>query len=280
MLRTIDQLGAILGPLAAFMILQVLDVQWVFLFSLLPGVIAVMILIFYVKEVMMGRNGTDEDNVDRLSATSSSHKKRKRIPSILTRTITLVKVNRPFLILVIISGVFSLGAFNFSFVLLKSQDLGISANDIPLVYAVINVTHTIIGIPMGIFADRVGKVKALTIGFSIFVVSLLLMIGLESNEYFFAYIIAAIFGLYIGTIEIVQRAVIPEYVSPEMRGTAFGLYYVVIGFSFFICNILFGFLWDAFGFNVAAIYSLLFSIGAIFGMLLFSRRFVVTVKPL
>ncbi|MPZ07091.1 MAG: MFS transporter [Nitrososphaeraceae archaeon] len=280
--RTIDQLGAILGPIAAFMIIQVLDIQWVFLFSLIPGAIAVIILIFYVKEVMVRRNGTDEDedDADRLSTTSSSHKQRKRIPPILTRTMTLVKVNRPFLILVIISGVFSLGAFNFSFVLLKSQDFGISANDIPLVYAVINVTHTIIGIPMGIFADRVGKEKALIIGFSIFVVSLLLMIGLESNAYFFAYMIAAIFGLYIGTIETVQRAVIPGYVSPEMRGTAFGLYYVVIGFGFFVCNILFGFLWDAFGFNVAAIYSLIFSIGAIFGMLLFSRRFVMTVKPL
>jgi MFS family permease len=73
---------------------------------------------------------------------------------------------------------------------------------------------------------------------------------------------------------------IPGYVSPEMRGTAFGLYYVVIGFGFFICNILFGFLWDAFSFNVAAFYSLILSLGAIIGWLLFSRRIVVTVKTL
>jgi MFS family permease len=278
--RTIDQSGAILGPIAAFAILQVLDIQWVFLFSLIPGAIAVIILIFYVKEVMIGRNGTDQvDDTDR-SPSSASHKQRKKIASFLTKTITLLKVNRPFLILVIISGIFSLGAFNFSFILLKSQDLGISSNDIPLVYAVINVTHTIIGIPIGMFADRVGKEKVLTIGFSIFVVSVLLMMTLEWNGYFFAYIIAAVFGLYIGTIETVQRAIIPAYVSSEMRGTAFGLYYVVVGFGFFICNILVGFLWDAFGFNIAAIYSLLFSLGAIFGMLLFFRRFVVTIKPL
>jgi hypothetical protein len=106
------------------------------------------------------------------------------------------------------------------------------------------------------------------------------MMTLESNGYFFAYIIAAVFGLYIGTIETVQRAIIPGYVSPEMRGTAFGLYYVVAGFSFFICNMLFGFLWDAFSFNVAAVYSLILSLGAIFGLLLFSRRFVVTTKTM
>jgi MFS family permease len=278
--RTIDQSGAILGPIAAFVILQFLDIQWVFLFSLIPGGIAVIILIFYVKEAMIGRNGTDRVDGAAILLSPSSYKQGKRIASIFTRMITLLKGNRPFLILLIISGIFSLGAFNFSFILIKSQDFGISTNDIPLIYAVINVTHTIIGIPIGMFADRVGKEKALTIGFSIFVVSLLLMMTLEPNRYFYAYVIAAVFGLYVGTIETVQRAMIPGYVSPEMRGTAFGLYYVVIGFGFFICNILFGFLWDAFSFNVAAFYSLILSLGAIIGWLLFSRRIVVTVKTL
>jgi MFS family permease len=49
--RTIDQMGAIAGPLAAFAILQVMDIQAVFLLSLIPGAIAIIILIFFVKEV-------------------------------------------------------------------------------------------------------------------------------------------------------------------------------------------------------------------------------------
>ena len=53
--RTIDQMGAILGPIAAFAILQILDIQWVFLFSLIPGAVAVIILVFYVKEVFVGK---------------------------------------------------------------------------------------------------------------------------------------------------------------------------------------------------------------------------------
>lgn len=47
--RTIDQTGAIIGPIAAFAILQVLDIQWVFLFSLIPGAIAVIILIILLR---------------------------------------------------------------------------------------------------------------------------------------------------------------------------------------------------------------------------------------
>jgi sugar phosphate permease len=48
--RTIDQTGAILGPIVAFAILQVLDIQWVFLFSLVPGVVAVIILLFLLRK--------------------------------------------------------------------------------------------------------------------------------------------------------------------------------------------------------------------------------------
>jgi hypothetical protein len=44
-----------------------------------------------------------------------------------------------------------------SFILLKASDLGISQRIIPLVYATINISYTIIGIPSGILADRIGK---------------------------------------------------------------------------------------------------------------------------
>lgn len=118
-------------------------------------------------------------------------------------------------------------------------------------------------------ADKIGKEKVLTLGFSIFVLSLMLMVLLDSNH---AYIIAAIFGLYIGTMETVQRAVVPVYVAPEMQGTAFGLYYMVIGLSFFVCNTIFGLLWDTFNFDIAAIYSTILSVGAIVAMLFFMRR--------
>src|SRR5918911_2392247 len=53
--RTIDQSGAIAGPIAAFALLQILDVREIFLLSLIPGAIAVMILIFFVKEVAIKR---------------------------------------------------------------------------------------------------------------------------------------------------------------------------------------------------------------------------------
>ena len=119
---------------------------------------------------------------------------------------TLVKGNRQLLILVIILGIFSLGTFNISFVPWKSQDFGITDNDIPLVYAECDSYYN--RIPIGVLEDKIGKEKVLTFGLSIFVLSLMLIVlfFLDSNQYLFPYVIAAIFGLYIETIETVQRA--------------------------------------------------------------------------
>jgi sugar phosphate permease len=50
--RTIDQMGAIVGPVAAFALLQVIDIRGIFLVSLIPGAVAVIILVFIVKEVV------------------------------------------------------------------------------------------------------------------------------------------------------------------------------------------------------------------------------------
>lgn len=250
--RTIDQIGAIIGPVAAFALLQFMDIRGIFLISLIPGVIAVLILVFFVKEVAIKRS---------LAQTN-----------ILSNIDRVIRSNKPFVLLLIITGIFGIGAFNFSFILLRASDLGIPDNLIPLVYAIINVAHTAIGIPSGILADKVGKEKVLIIGYSVFALSTALMLLFSENT-FYAYILAAIFGLYMGISETVQRAVVPKYVVSELRGTAYGLYNVVIGTTFFVANVVFGFLWDNYSLDTAISYSIIMTVAAISGMFIFIRRY-------
>jgi len=250
--RTIDQIGAIIGPVAAFALLQFMDIRNIFLISLIPGAIAVLILVFFVKEVAIKRS---------LARTN-----------ILSNIDRVIRGDRPFVLLLIITGIFGIGAFNFSFILLRASDLGIADNLIPLVYAIINVAHTAIGIPSGILADKVGKEKVLIIAYSVFALSTALMLLFTENT-FYAYILAAIFGLYMGISETVQRAVVPKYVVSELRGTAYGLYNVVIGTTFFVANVVFGFLWDNYSLDAAVSYSIIMTVAAISGMFIFIRRY-------
>jgi MFS family permease len=58
-----------------------------------------------------------------------------------------------------------------------------------------------------------------------------------------------------------------------MRGTAYGLYYLVTGITFFVANVVFGFLWDVHTLNIAVSYSLVLSVVAIIGMFIFLKRY-------
>lgn len=250
--RSIDQMGAIVGPAVAFVLLQIIDIRGIFLVSLIPGVIAVLILIFVVKEVAIKRH---------IGASS-----------IFSNIGSVVKSNTPFVLLLVISGIFGLAAFNFSFVLLRASDLGIAKNFVPLVYVVINVAHTAIGFPSGILADRIGKEKVLMLSFTVFLVSSALMIMLSGNS-LYAYIIAAVYGVYMGISETVQRAVVPRYIPDNLRGTAFGVYNLVTGSTFFVSNILFGFLWDSRGLAYAVSYSVIITTVAILAMFVFIKKY-------
>ncbi len=241
--RSLDQAGAIIGPLVAFALFPFVGFAGVFYFSLVPGSIAVVILIFFVKEKFV----------------PSSEVKRS-----IAGNIRHVLAEKKLVALLVIMGMFSVGAFNFSFVLIRASDLGVADSMVVLVYAVINTAHTLIGYPAGMLADRVGKEKVLSISYGIFLASTVLMLLSTSSAH--AYLLAVVYGLYIGIAETVQRAVVPKYVASHMRGTAYGLYNMVIGSSFLVANLVFGFLLDLSGMPAAALYSIVTSTVAIAGL--------------
>ena len=259
--RTIDQMGAIVGPITAFALLQVIDVRGIFLVSLIPGALAMLILIFVVKEIAIKRRNNATTTITFFSNI---------------RYVLKGNNNRQFVILIIISGIFSLAAFNFSFILLRASDFGVQKDLVPLVYAVINISHTAIGIPSGLLADRIGKEKVLIIGYTVFIFSSLFMIAFTRSDPVYAYILAAIFGVYVGISETVQRAVIPRYVTPELRGTAYGIFYIVTGAGFFVSNIVFGFLWDNYSLNAAVSYSIVLALAAVVGMMIFTKKYPIS----
>jgi MFS family permease len=198
---------------------------------------------------------------------------------VLSSFANVLKANRPFALLLVISGIFSLGAFNYSFILLKASELGVNKNVIPIVYAVINISHTATGIPSGILADRIGKERVLMIGYAVFAASSSLMIIFTGGgNSLYAYVLAAVFGIYVGISETLQRAVVPRYVSSDLRGTAYGIYNVVVGIGFFASNVVFGYLWDNFNLGIAISYSMLFAFAAIAGMFIFIKKHPTTTK--
>ena len=248
--RALDQAGAIVGPVIAStaLLLLGLTIRDVFWLSLIPGTIALLLILFAVKE----RIGKADGEFHLLAGIK-----------------TVLKGN--FSRLLIIVAVFSLGAFNFSFVLLNAQEAGIADSFIPLVYAAVNVAHVAVAIPAGVLSDRVGKEKIMVLGYGIFLFTVLLILLLPLNG-FNAFLVAVSYGAYFGIIETVQRALIPSYVNSNLRGTAYGVYYLIVGSAFFVSNAVVGSLWEYLGASTAAAYSIVTSITAIAFMILFLIR--------
>ena len=248
--RALDQTGAIVGPVIAStaMLIIGLTIRDIFWLSLIPGTIALLILLFVVKE----RVGKAVGEFQLLAGIK-----------------VVLKGN--FSRLLIIVSIFSLGAFNFSFVLLNAKEAGIVDSFIPLVYAVVNVAHVAIAIPAGVLSDKIGKEKVMILGYGVFLSSVMLILFLPING-FNAFLVAVFYGAYFGIIETVQRALIPCYVDRNLRGTAYGIYYLIVGSSFFVSNAVVGSLWEYFGSSLASAYSIITSIIAITFMILFLKR--------
>jgi MFS family permease len=247
--RTMDQTGAIIGPLTATVVMMFLGwtVRDVFWLSLLPGSIALFLIIFGVKEII-GDTVGDFRFLEGLGEVLQGR----------------------YLHLLAVVAVFSLGAFNFSFILLNAREMGVGDVLIPVVYAVVNVTHTVIAIPTGRLADRIGKERVLTLGYGAFLVTTLLLSYMPSVVSS-AYVIAAVFGLYMGIVETIQRALIPRYVDSGLKGTAYGMYYLVVGTCFFVANTVVGHLWETQGLATSTMYSGVLALIAIIGMMGFTR---------
>lgn len=246
--RTLDQSGAIVGPLlTSILILLVgIGIREVFWLSLIPGLIALVILLIFVEE----------------KAGQRRH----------VKIIMDVKnvLHKDFVLLLVVLGIFSIGAFNYSFILLKAGELGVSLALGPLVYALIQVAHTFVGIPAGALSDKIGKEPVLLMGFAAFFSASLLSMMLQGNLAF-AFLIAVVYGIYFGIAETIQRALIPEYAPTDLRATAYGIYYLTVGLCFLVANIIVGTLWEYVGTSAAFAYSTVTSVIAIIGILIFIK---------
>ncbi len=242
--RSADQVGAVLGPVLAFLLLPFFGAKGIFWISLIPGAFSLIVLVFWVQD----RRGP-----------KTSTPVFKHAGTILTKR---------FKFFLFVMGVFALGAYNFSFVLVKASALGASTETVALVYATLNVATVVVGFPSGVLSDRLGRERVLVVGFGIFFIASLASL-MATEGVLLAFVIAFVYGVYIGISEALQRALVPSFVSAELKGTAYSVYYLVIGTCSLIANLMFGALSDQFSMGVAFTYSLLTCSTGILGMLAF-----------
>jgi MFS family permease len=243
--RSLDQVGAVLGPLFASLAVPLIGVRGIFSVSFLPAAAALIILLFFVSDIR-------------------GSPKQKRF----FENARLV-LKRDFVLLLVVLEIFAIGAYNFSFILLKAGSLGIQDyNTISLVYTTLNLATVILGLPAGILADKIGKFSVLCLAFLVFLITSLAGMTL-AGYWLYAFLIAFLFGSYQSIADTVQRALIPDFTTPELKGTGYAIYYTLIGLGSLVANSVFGSLWTNVSPNVAFQFSMVTSAFAFVALLIF-----------
>lgn len=246
--RMLDTAGAVVGPLCAFFLLQLLNHRYALLFALtlIPGLLAAGTMAFVVKE--QARTA-----VPHISFGASL----RALPGRF----------RQFLAAVFVFGV---GDFAHSMLILLAMQkltpaLGVAraASLAAGLYVLHNAIYALSSMVAGSLADRVDKKRLLAAGYMLGALMALAVIVLPLNLWTLAAVFA-VGGIYVAVEETLEDSFCAELVGPAQHGVAFGTLATVNGVGDFVSSIILGLLWTNFGTSAAFGYSaILFVCGSL-----------------
>jgi len=224
--QSLDSVGAFAGPLLAIglMLLTGDKFRVVFWLAFIPGIFAVLILFLGVKE--------------------PAHLSSKEFRFPFTRQ-NLVFLGRHYWLVVLVGAVFTLARFSEAFLLLRAGNLGLRASLIPLVLVIMNIAYSLTAYPVGRLSDRLGRRGLMAAGLLVLIVADLMLAFAGSLWWVFAG--AALWGLHMGLTQGLLSALVADATTPQLRGTAFGVFGLVSGVSILLASLLAGWLWQHYG---------------------------------
>jgi MFS family permease len=230
-----DNAGAFLGPLVAVVLLIVLqvDIRWIFYFALVPGLLAVL-MILLVKE-----------HPASVSAKAKIDLSLRQFPG-------------PYWKYLLAIALFGVGNSSNSFLILQTKDLGASLEATILIYAVFNLVAALISYPAGSLSDKWGRRNILLLSLVIFFV-VYLGFALSHNIGVVAVLFAG-YGLYQGIFRSVGKALATDFVPEQMRASGIGWYNTTVGLLGLVASVVAGLLWDHVGHAAVFVYGAVFAV--------------------
>ena len=243
-LRTMDNLGAVCGTLLCLLLFNKLGYKNLFLIAAIPSFIGAIIILMFIKE------------------------RRAGITKVF-RSLTLKDFNRNLILFLILSTIFALGAFSYSFLLIFAKELGFQIKFIPVLYLIFSVVATLTALPFGGLSDKLGRKPILILSYIFWILLCICFAFIKS--YWVIFVVFVLYGLHKGSLEPVQRTFVSELSPEKYRASILGTYQMVIGLSALPASFIAGILWDKIGMSTPFIFSLILTVLAIF-MLFFVKE--------
>ena len=245
--QSLDTVGAFLGPLlaVALMLLWSNDFRAVFWVAVIPGLLAVLLLLVGVQE-------------------PARHVDAKRTNPIRRENLRRLRAN--YWWVVGIGAVFSLARFSEAFLVLRAQEGGIPIAWVPLVMVAMNVVYSVTAYPFGKLSDRMNHSTLLALGLGVLIVADLVLA--RDDHWLTVLIGVTLWGIHMGMSQGLLAAMVARTAPPDLRGTAFGFFNLVSGLAMLIASALAGWLWDQWGAGYTFYAGALMSGAALFVLLI------------
>jgi MFS family permease len=224
--QSLDTVGACAGPLlaAGLMLLWANDFRSVFWVAVVPGVLAIVLLLVGVREPRAARVT-------------------ERVNPLRREQLRLL--DRSFWWLVGLGVLFMLARFSEAFLVLRAQERGMGLAQVPLVMAAMSLVYALSAYPFGKLSDRVSHKALLAYGLLVLVAADAVLAMAQGWQG----VVAGVFlwGLHMGMTQGLLSAMVANAAPAHLRGTAFGLFNLASGGALLVSSALAGLLWERYG---------------------------------
>jgi MFS family permease len=224
--QSLDTVGAFLGPLLAvgLMLLWANDFRAVFWVAVIPGLLAVALLMFGIHEPERSADGRRSNPIRREN---------------------LKRLGMPYWWVVGIGAVFTLARFSEAFLVLRAQQGGIPVALVPLVMVAMNLIYALAAYPFGKLSDRMSHTRLLALGLLVLIAADLV---LASNDHWTVVIAGvALWGIHMGITQGLLATMVADTAPADLRGTAYGFFNLMSGIAMLVASGVAGLLWDHYG---------------------------------
>ena len=227
--RAMDNLGAILGPILAIVLISAVGTRWAIGLSVIPGLLAAVAIIYAIRH------------------TAQPAKVERKPLRIRVRPVLVGPLRSLF------GGItaFEVGNCAATLLILRATELlepghGQSrATTMALwLYVGYNVAATLTSVAAGHHSDRRGATRVLTIGVAAFAIAYL---GFTRDTTSWAMLLPffVLAGIGIGCVETAEHAAVATHAPDDLRGSAFGLLAGVQSLGNLAASAIAGILWTA-----------------------------------
>ncbi len=224
--QSLDTVGAFLGPLSAvgLMLLTANDFRAVFWVAVIPGLAAVTLLVFGLRN-------------------PAHHQTEKRTNPI--RRENLRRLGAAYWWVVCIGATFTLARFSEAFLVLRAQQSGVPVALVPLVMVAMNLIYSLSAYPFGKLSDHMSHSKLLALGLVVLVAADMVMAS--SNRWGVILAGVSLWGVHMGITQGLFATMVADTAPADLRGTAFGFFNLVSGIAMLLASAVAGLLWDRLG---------------------------------